>query len=56
MHKYNFLLIVKWNLFFLFGWQKSQSKQGLCFWENVDGFGYLGGLMEKEEDLIRSKR
>ncbi|XP_073266942.1 uncharacterized protein [Populus alba] len=33
-----------------------ESKQGLCFWKNVDGFGYLGGLMEQEEDLIRSKR
>ncbi|XP_011047593.1 PREDICTED: COP9 signalosome complex subunit 7-like isoform X1 [Populus euphratica] len=33
-----------------------QSKQGLCFWENVDGFGYLGGLMEQEKDLIRSRR
>ncbi|KAL3610370.1 hypothetical protein D5086_001390 [Populus alba] len=35
--------------------QLSESKQGLCFWKNVDGFGYLGGLMEQEEDLIRSK-
>jgi hypothetical protein len=42
--------------FFLFGWQKSQHKQDLCFLEYGDGFDFLGGPMEHEEDLMRSKR
>lgn len=55
-HWDNFLLTVIWSLFFLFGWQKSQHKQDLCFLEYGDGFDFPGGPMEHEEDLRRSKR
>nr|TKS02529.1 hypothetical protein D5086_0000162330 [Populus alba] len=36
--------------------KKSQHKQDLRFLEYGDGFDFLGGPMEHEEDLMRSKR